>query len=246
MSDQELFGGSGLSPETIQRFNQLAVRDGNYTILAGLPCLLAHTARYDEKVRLLKALTRVKTMLLRLHVTPQSDVSALAGYWGKACWNTDVKAILDSLNRVQGGAYLDIVELLPPLPTSLLYTYPIPDNPLNGAPVRRDCHWSSLNFFRDPPENRLDQDAYMVDTIRRDYFPVTEPRFGDVLVLTNPAGQGIHSAVYIADDVYYTKNGPGSIDPWQLATHAQLIGQYSFGLGPNEQLTLHYFRGKYL
>ena len=47
-------------------------------------------------------------MLLRLHVTPNSDINALTAYWGKASWTRDVKAILESLALVPGGADLDV------------------------------------------------------------------------------------------------------------------------------------------
>jgi hypothetical protein len=193
-----------------------------------------------------KALTREETLLLRLHVGAQSDINALVDYWGKACWNTDVKAMLESLARVPGGAILDIVELLPPLPTSLVYTYPIPLNPLAGPVVKRDCHWTSMNFFRDPPDDRFGDSTYAMESLKRDYFPIQgDPRYGDVVVLCNPEGFAVHSAVFLADDFVYTRNGYLGFHPWKISTIQELLSVYSFMVPPDQKLSVNYFRNKY-
>ena len=113
-----------------------------------------------REVGLVKALTRQQTILLRLHVTRESAIDSLAAYWGKACWNTDIRSILESLSRVSGGAYVHVIELLPPLPSLLLYSFPGPDSsPANGPVVARDSRWTSFNFFRDPVEDHYNDDA---------------------------------------------------------------------------------------
>ena len=38
--------------------------------------------------------------------------------------------------------------------------------------------------------------------------------------------QAIHSAVYIADDIVFTKNGPSPHSPWILMQLATLISHY--------------------
>ncbi len=41
----------------------------------------------------------------------------------------------------------------------------------------------------------------------------------------------IHSAVYIADDICFTKNGGTAVRPWMLSTISDLLEQYSFQSG---------------
>ena len=243
---EEKLRDSGLSPETLSRFKKLSCTDRDFVVFTGLPCLLPTIPTYEEKVRLVKVLTRQQTMLLRLHVTSDSDINALAAYWGKACWTTDVKAILESLGRVPGGAYIDVIELLPPLPTSLLYTFPIPENPLNGPLPTRDCHWTSFNFFREPPDDRYSDPAYVHDRLKLDYYPaISDPRFGDVVTFSKPNGDIIHSAVFIADGIVFTKNGYTPLHPWILSTVAALQAEYSFQFAPGQTLKVDYFRNKY-
>jgi hypothetical protein len=245
-SFEKQFQSSGLPAETVERFRKLAAPYGNYLFFVDLPAMFTTMTNYNDKARLLKALTRHDTMLLRLRVMPDSDINALNTYWGKACWNTDVRALLDSLQRVPGGASLDIIELLPPLPTSLLYTFPVPQNPYNGPVATRDCHWTSFNFFREPADDHYGEPEYAVEHLKVDYIPVaSDPRFGDIVLFTVPNGNAIHSAVYIADDVVYTKNGNSPLYPWVFATVSDLLDLYSFHVQAGEKLGVKYFRNKY-
>ena len=112
---------------------------------------------------------------------------------------------------------MDIGEILPPLPTAWIYTFPKPDNPANGPPVRRNCHWTSFNFFRDPPDPNYGNNDYVVEKLKTDYFPIaSDPRYGDLVFFSLPNGKVIHSAVFLADDVVYTKNGENLLSPWML------------------------------
>jgi hypothetical protein len=245
-SVEDRFRENRVSDETVALFKKLSCPYGDYLVLSGLPCLLSSIPNYEEKAHFVKALTRQKTLLLRLHLTPESDINALVSYWGKAVWNTDVKAMLESLAHVPGGTWVDMVEVLPPFPTALLYTFPLPDNPLNGTPVRRDCHWTSFNFFRDPPDAQFSDPAYVLDKLKLNYFPVgSDPRYGDIVLFTKPDGSIIHSAVFLADNIVYTKNGDTPIHPWMLSTVSDLIQQYSFHVAPGEQLTVSFYRNKY-
>src|SRR3974377_9553 len=122
---------------------------------------------------------------------------------------------------------------MPPFPPSLLYTYPVPQNPLNGPPVRQDCHWTSFNFFRDQPDARFNDPNYITDKLKTDYYLVAvEPRYGDLVLFITPDFRIIHSAVFIADNVVYTKNGPNPVRPWILLTISDLLDLYSFDVPP--------------
>ena len=110
-----------------------------------------------------------------------------------------------------------------------------------------DCHWTSLNFFRDTADTRAVTPETFTEELAANYFPITgDPRYGDVLILATPSGEILHSAVFIADEIVFTKNGSTAIYPWMFSTIPDLLMQYSFHALEGQQLTLRYFRSKSL
>jgi len=244
----ERFSAGGVSPRTVQLFNQICCRRGNYVLFSGMAALYARLGSYDEKLRFLKSITRQRTMFLHLHITPSSDVDALARYWSKGCWDTDVRTVLQSLTTIPSGTWMNILIILPPLPTAEIYTYRfIPDNPLDGPPIHRDCHWTTFNFFRDKPDPNFGTEAYVRRELQDNYYPVPgDAAYGDVVLFSKPDGTIIHSAVYIADDICFTKDGADPVQPWMLSTISNLVTTYTSLLQPGEKLSLGYYRNKLL
>ena len=240
------FNDSGMASETLALFHRFCSEYGDYLVFGGLPAMLAQLPSYEEKARFLKALTRQKTMLIRLRVTKDSDIRKLSEYWGKGVWAPNIRAVLDGVGHVPGGTFMTIMALLPPLPASQLYFYPIvQSNPLNGPAPVRDCHWTSLNFFRDTDDTKVVDSATFTRELATEYFPISgDPRYGDVLVLANPDGEILHSAIFIADEIVFTKNGSTTLYPWMLSTIPDLLKQYSFHAPDGQQLTLRFFRNK--
>jgi len=219
---------------------------GKYTLIYGFPCLLSAIPDPAEKTRLMKLVSRQDTYLLRLHITPETDINALKDYWGRAFWALDVSAFLQSLKEVSAGTWLDVIELLPPIPTALLYTYPLPQNPLNGPVRRHDCHWTTFNFFRDPADERYADPNFVLEKLRNDFYPIySDPRYGDVILFSKPDGITIHSAIFLADNFVYSKNGDTPLNPWIITTLPELLDYYSFMVAPDQQLTVSYFRNKH-
>jgi hypothetical protein len=244
----ERLRANGVSAATEELLRTLSCKRGNSVIFSGLACVLAKTPDYDEKVRLMKALTMQKTFLLRFHMQGDSDFAALAAYWGRGAWSTDTKAMLESLSRVPGGIWSSTMLLLPPLPVAQLYSYPVTQEEALGASPRvaRDCHWTSFNFFRSQPDPNYTGVSYFNEKLRENYTSVMgDPRYGDLVFFARPDGSVIHSAVFIADDVVYTKNGGTYVHPWMLSTIPDLEEYYSAQLAPGENLTVSYYRKKY-
>jgi hypothetical protein len=67
-----------------------------------------------------------------------------------------------------------------------------------------------------------------------------------VVLFGKPDGTLVHAAVYIADDICFTKNGSTTAHPWMLSTITELREQYSYGLNPGQSLQLTYYRSKRL
>jgi hypothetical protein len=111
---------------------------------------------------------------------------------------------------------LDVAHLLPRLARMLLYTYPLPSS--TDGP-KRDCHWTSLNFLNLETDDRFLDQAIVKKTIETDYYVVPgEMTFGDVLLFFKPDNTLVHSCVYIADNIVFTKNGTSFAMPWILMT----------------------------
>jgi hypothetical protein len=191
-------------------------------------------------------MTQQPTMLVRLKVDAKSDLTALASYWENTGRAKDQRPLLESLARIPGGAQIDLVNLLPPAPASRLYSFPLPTNPLAGPVIRRDCHWSAFNFFREVGTEQATTPDFILQKLREDYFPVpSDQRYGDLIVFLTPGGSMIHSAVYLADDIVFTKNGDTSMHPWMLSTVQDLLDQYSFQVPPDQKLEVRYYRNKF-
>ncbi len=240
----ERFADSGVAPQTLETFHKLCCEEGDYLVFTGLETMLAELPVYEEKVRFLKALTRQKTLFLQLHVGPETDLHALINYWGKGSETTDVRTKLESLAKVKGGAWIGIQLLLPPLPLSQIYSYPlVRENAVGGLPAAHDCHWTSLNFFRLTPDPAFSDPKVVLEQFQKEYSTVPgDPEYGDVVLLSKPDGTLVHSAIYLADDIVYTKNGSTVVHPWMLSTTADLLKRYSFHVPPGERLTVTYLR----
>ena len=64
-------------------------------------------------------------------------------------------------------------------------------------------------------------------TLETDYEPVVDGfKMGDIVLFMKSDTQAIHSAIYIADDILFTKNGPSQHSPWILMQMETLVSHY--------------------
>jgi hypothetical protein len=237
------FEKSGVSDETVAMVKQLSYPHGKLQFFADLPLVLRKLQTYDDKRRLAKAVSRRSTLLLKVSVDSQTSVDDLMKYWAKGGTEKDLRPMLESLTKVPGGARISLINLLPPGPSSRLYTFAFP----SMEPLEHDnCHWTSFNFFKDPPDNSFTNTAMIKKTLDADYYPVfTDARYGDLVFLSKPNGDIIHSSVYIADNIVYTKNGGHYLSPWMLMRIPDMIDAFSAMFPPDQQLKVTYYRNKY-
>jgi hypothetical protein len=236
----EWFYKSGLSAPTIALTKSLLYQRGNAWCLSDWPLLLRYIESPMERRRLLKTTSRKATLLVRLRVSPGSDVEPLVGYWGRGGRLKDIRPLLHSLALVPEGISLDVVHLLPRFLRSRIYTYPLPtDN--NGKPPP-NCFWTTMNFFaNDQPDDRFHSPESVIRTLAEDYYPVDEDYLlGDVLLLSKPDGTLLHAAVFVADDVVLTKNGAYHTQPWMFAKMDDMAASYP----SREPLKLRAYRRK--
>lgn len=239
-----LFTQSGLPDETIALVKKLSYPHGHLVFFCDIPLVLDTLSRPEQKLRLLKTLLRKSTLLLRLHLTPDSNINALEHYWIRAGWGVDLRPMLESLTKLPQGARIDVVELLPPVPSANLYSYPFPST--KPEDQHKDCHWTALNFFRDVPDQRFTDSNVVHQTLITDYYPVlSDPRYGDLIILAKPNGDIIHSSVYIADNIVYTKNSSNFRDPFILMTMSDMIDNFSAQIPEDQSLQVLIYRNKY-
>ncbi|MFO1522715.1 MAG: hypothetical protein U1G05_11880 [Kiritimatiellia bacterium] len=146
------------------------------------------------------------------------------------------RPLLESLQKVPGGGTISLLYLLPPFARERLYTFPLPGSP---ADAREDCHWSALNFFSDVPDDRLKDLAYASNYIQENFYRIGKPSMpGDLVFLQDAEGGVIHSAVFLADDLVFTKNGINIGQPWIIMRMSKLLAVYTFSTEP----TVVYYR----
>jgi hypothetical protein len=220
----EWFQKSGLSDSTLALVRRLTYSRGSSLCFSDLPQVFAQIPTIPERRRLWKTLSRNATLLMKLHVYPDSDIDALDSYWARGGRAKDIRPLLDSLAKVPGGITIEIAQLLPPFARKRLNSYPFP--PLDSPGPAPDCYWTSFNFFSEPPDNRFIDPAIWLEELHTNYTAVTNPVYGDLIFLLRPDDTPAHAAVYIADDVVFTKNGGNFRQPWTLMKWDDLVARY--------------------
>ena len=238
-SPDEWFAGSAVSPATRKLVDPLIYRRGEFMYFADVRNI-GYLPSRTERSNLFKALLRDATFIAHLKISPDSDLEALVKYWGRGGRTNEVRPILEALMQRGGEQAINITHLLPALARRKLYTYP-KHSYSDMATHSRDCHWTSLNFFNEVPDDSLStRDGRTVaGALRSDYYRIGgNLRLGDVVFILNSRQVTIHSAVYIADDVFFHRCGSQSSAPWALARRKDLEAYYP----SHQKYEIRYFR----
>lgn len=219
---------SGLTEDAKALVKQLAYIQGSRTFVSDGMVLLNRLKNTDQKQRVIRLLISASTYQVHLVIPHNADVDAIANYWGVLGGRRkDIKPILESLSQLPKGGKLDIAHLLPAFARQRLYIYPSPVLAQDGA--RRDCHWTSLNFSSLTPDNTFGDPKVATLYILEHYSQISEkPQFGDLVLCMLPDGNSIHSAVYIAGKLVFTKNGETMDQPWIIMDLDELQELYSY------------------
>lgn len=225
-----------LPPELIAQVNRLMWRRGSSLLFSDYNTLADSLDSPAVKLELLRQLTRKASLVVKLRVPDSGDVEPLVAYWGTGGRAEKVRPILSSLAR-SGGGELDISNLLPIFARQRLYRFP---DTLPGTDLGPGCHWAAFNFFtQGAPDDTLHAPEGVEKVLSDKFVPATdEPHFGDIILLTLPDGSSIHSGVYIADGIVYTKNGPSLATPYVFSTMQDMLAFYP----SSENVRLTYYR----
>lgn len=215
-----------LDPADIRLLKQLLYPNGQAQQLVDYQALLCAIPDMQRRVRLSQSLSRQKAVLAGLLVTTDTDIDKLAAYWGQIpnVRFTDLRPLFEAVKALPEGGGVSLVYLLPSFARNRLYTFPLPPQP--GDPVM-DCHWTTFNFSNDKPDNRFNDPQYAIKYINDHYYPIAAPSlYGDVLLLMNEKNEIKHSAIFLADDLVYTKNGNNFRQPWMVMHIPDLLDTY--------------------
>ena len=236
---EERLAQSGLNDRELDRIRRLAYTNSGTVCFTDLEAVrnVLPSHRFDD---LIEAFYEVPAFMLRLHVSPDSDIDALVKYWGKGGREQLIRPLLKALARVPGGAAINVGHLMPPFARLRLYTFP--DSWNDSTAPRQDCLFTALNFFNTTPDTNFLDGAYCQKVLDEEYAPVTEsPVYGDLIVLVDSTGKAIHMAVYIAEEFVFTKNGVNHTQPWVLMRMADMMAIY---FGPEGSSQIMILRGK--
>ena len=220
-----------LAAATIKLVRAYVYRHGPYLLFADLPAVAAQLADRRELQRLTKALAGEVTVLAQLHVRRGDNLDQLVALLGARRANAKRAAAAGISGRLAARA---IDRHHPPLallcPPKALYLSEREYR--RGQDDPRDCHWTSLNFFNETPDDRFLDMVAVAQTVARDWQPSNAPPLlGDLVFFHDEQGTVFHSAVYIADNILFTKNGPTPTRPWVLMPLDQMLQFYPAHLG---------------
>lgn len=221
-----IYADPRLNPEDVTLLKRLIYNNGDAKQLSDYLALMCRIPTVERRVALARALSRQSAVFAGLVIKPDTDIDKIAAYWGNVpnVRFTDIRPLLESLKALPEGGNLSLFYLLPKFARDRLYTFPLPPQP--GDPVM-DCHWSTFNFCNDTPDNRFNDPHYAVQYIQKNYYQIAAPSiYGDILLLMNDRNEIKHSAVYLADDIVFTKNGNNYRQPWMLMRIPDLLATY--------------------
>jgi hypothetical protein len=221
---------SGLPPATQTMIRNLSYVQGDRTSFSDLGFVLQRLATDEERMNVARVLSRISAVLVRLRVRPDSDIDKIVAYWSSVpgVRSKDVRPLLESVRRADGT--ISLTYLLPSFARERLYTFPLTTK-AGGADS--DCHWTTMNFFNETPDDRFSNVDFTSRYITENYYPIARPgKYGDLVFVLDKNGGANHSAVFLAGDIVFTKNGQSFGQPWLLMHLADVASLYSDGGEP--------------
>ena len=219
----EWFQNSGVSSSVVAQIAPLVFPCGSHLLFIDPQLVIpAITSRF-ERVALYQALHRTATYRVRISLKSDEDPDGVIAYWSTPRRQPEIEPLQAILESNPEG--LSILNFLPPFARARLYTYSPPPSRQAANAAVHDCHWTSLNFFNDPPDDRCTT-TNIGPIFEQEYDRVQIPnRLGDVVLLF--AGTRlVHSCVYLAGDIVFTKNGMGAGDPIVLEKLDEVVSCY--------------------
>jgi hypothetical protein len=204
----------GLSESQKELFRKLVWKRGEVLVFSDIQALLTLAKNSDEVRSTFRAVTRVRSLIVELHLPLKTDRREFIEYWSAGQKDAPSLTFLNAITQRRATQSVDITHFLPALMRQRAYTFPELELGLKGR--FPDCHWTSLNFFNATPKDFYLDTRLAAAQLVENYVTVEAPyHYGDVLCFLDE-GEGLHTCVYVADDIVLTKNGDSILAPWAL------------------------------
>jgi hypothetical protein len=213
---EEWLEKSNLSKAQVEIFRRLVWHRGTTLVFSDISALLSQAESKEEIDNTIRAVTRNRTLLVsQKFPLKHQTAKEFLEYWfagqSESPRMTFIKAISKETDI---NDTVDIMHFFPVLMRERTYTFPSIRDATKGR--MPDCHWTSLNFFNLTPRDYYRNTKLAALQFTESYDAVSPPyRFGDILCYIDN-GNGLHTCVYIADDIVLTKNGENILSPWVL------------------------------
>jgi len=205
---------AGLSEEQKDLFRKLVWKRGEALVFSDIQALLTLAKTSAEVLSTFRAVTRVRCLIVELQLPLKGDRNQFIEYWSAGQTDAPRLTFVNAITKRRAPQTVDITHFLPSLMRQRAYTFPEIELGLKGR--FPDCHWTSLNFFNITPKEYYLDTRLAAAQLVENYTTVEMPyKYGDVLCFLD-GGEGLHTCVYIADDIVLTKNGDGILAPWAL------------------------------
>jgi hypothetical protein len=224
----DLIAECDLDAATAATFRKLVYPVAGKPYFSDPEVMLRQIPTPEQRDRFMQCLLQQRALLVRLQVRPDTDVDKILGYWAAPASGVrykDVRTLLDSLKQNAQGGSVSILYLLPPFARQRLYTFPLLTM---GGSGKMSCHWSTFNFFNETPDDRFSDVGYLNQYLIDNYYQIAAPSaYGDVILILDNRNNPVHSAVQIAGDIVFTKNGASYDQPWDLMHLKDVLGLYA-------------------
>ena len=220
-----------LYPKVKDLMGKLCYRRNGFTYFSDVDFVKSQLESEKDKVDFQRAISGIEAVNARLIIRDDTDIDKPINYWGVAMNGVllkDLRPFFEAEKALPHGGTLSILYVLPPMARARLFTSPLPPDPRHPEQALPNCHWTALNFFKATPDDQLTNNEYAAKYLLSNYYQIENPGMaGDLVLLKDKKGEVIHSAVFLADDLVFTKNGVTHAQPWILMHIKEMAAHYS-------------------
>ena len=215
--------------EILRMYEKLTYERNGYSYFSD-PEIILRKLDQDPggRAAFLKFLTTIDAVMASILVKPDSQIDLPVMYWGLPTPGLRVKdlyPLFEAQKSLPSGGAIPVSSLLPEKARELLYKTPLATTSQEAPP---DCHVAALSFFSQNPDPRLNDTKYVARYLTENYYEIGKPSLtGDLILLVNSRNILIHSAVHLAGDIVFSKNGTNIGQPWVLMHEKDMIGLFS-------------------
>jgi len=181
-----------------------------------------------ERDAFLKFLTTIRAVSASILVKPDTPIDLPVMYWGLPTPGLRVKdlyPLFEAQKSIRGGGAVPLSTLLPEKARASLYKTPRAGS---SSDIPPNCHFTALYFFSPRPDARVADPAFASQYLQQNYYEIGTPTLtGDLVLLINSRNEVVHTAVHLAGDIVYSKNGVNIAQPWVLMREHDMVGLFS-------------------